>query len=769
MRVLIILGFFATAVVSNATAQWCTIREPEPALPCGQSDFERQTIYIQDVSLKGKRLFTAEEQGGQGSDIIAGANVLPSYLCTPSSGKVIIGMNDYPLIQEWQPNSTVCVGDKRVAPQEGVRHVYEVISSAAGNCGTTGSGGSPLVYHHKGVEVEDGQVTWKETGTEGTRAWSPIEYNVGSFVRSRTSADGKVYRCVRVKALSGAGEPNWSTIGADDSKNPSDGGITWRWVWEGMGAPARVGSTFYNSGTYRRPNPSNGFIYESSGGTSAPTDIVNWDPYESSVTDGTITWTRVAVDFSSAPAWTSGFHGRGEICRPSNTNTSAPWNVYVVSIVSPIARTSEPNWPSSESSPPVTDGNYEWVLAGLDGADVDFRATNSVRLKPGFEVLRGARFHAYVKPEWQSCWREEFGTSFSLDTWHLASKPLNREAGHCLFDATQVEHDPSSSKLVLKLTKQSGEGVLNPNDPADTNHYEFKGAEISTTKVGNVKEQRYGKFEFSSRVPLDLGTSSAQWLWGRNGRIAAEFDLQESSHWYNGWNGPNGPICRNYSQITYWEINLVNTGRDRQLFYDTDIDDAYNRYTLEWEPGEIRFLVNDQVYHRLPDNNWREFPRQADGFVHAIIGLGTHIKKTSWIADMPQETSMDVDYVEFAKKRGVNCSEITSAPKVTENRERPSGGLKYAIVPNPTSGTAKEISLILESAPSEHIQIVELELIDLLGRKLHGWMKAGTDVDRGKRFKLALPVQLAAGSYYLRIFTITETQAEPATLRLIVE
>src|ERR1700733_1207604 len=55
-------------------------------LPCDQNDFQRHTLYLQNMQIIGRRFFTAETSGSVGNDIVAGAAVTT---CA-SNGPVVI-------------------------------------------------------------------------------------------------------------------------------------------------------------------------------------------------------------------------------------------------------------------------------------------------------------------------------------------------------------------------------------------------------------------------------------------------------------------------------------------------------------------------------------------------------------------------------------------------------------------------------------------------------------------------------------------------------
>ena len=131
----------------------------------------------------------------------------------------------------------------------------------------------------------------------------------------------------------------------------------------------------------------------------------------------------------------------------------------------------------------------------------------------------------------------------------------------------------------------------------------YKSARLSTKSTHAFK---YGRFEVRVKVPKGDGLLPAFRL----------LPVDESV--YGGW-----PACgeidvmevvRHVPQRTYGTINYGmphSSGRFSASVDSGELSDDYHVYGCEWEPGEIRFLLDGEVYAR--ENYW--ISRSADGKV----------------------------------------------------------------------------------------------------------------------------------------------------------
>ncbi|WP_223702178.1 carbohydrate binding domain-containing protein [Sutcliffiella deserti] len=175
--------------------------------------------------------------------------------------------------------------------------------------------------------------------------------------------------------------------------------------------------------------------------------------------------------------------------------------------------------------------------------------------------------------------------------------------------------------------------------------------------------QRYGKFEAKIALPEGQGYWPAFWMmpeddvyggWAASGEI----DIMENS---GGTPNKVGGAIHYGSQ---WPNNTY-TAKDYHFPEGQDVTD-FNVYSVEWEPGEIRWYVNGELFQTL--NNWSAtsagnpapfaYPAPFDQEFYLILNLAIG----GWYGGGPDETTelpgeMLVDYVKVYELTGRNYRE----------------------------------------------------------------------------------------------------------------
>jgi beta-glucanase (GH16 family) len=167
--------------------------------------------------------------------------------------------------------------------------------------------------------------------------------------------------------------------------------------------------------------------------------------------------------------------------------------------------------------------------------------------------------------------------------------------------------------------------------------------------------QAYGRFEIRAKLPTGQGLWPAIWLlpadnayggWAASGEI----DLMEA----RGQNADKVVGTIHYGAA--WPGN-VHTGKDFSFPTGQDISD-FHVYALEWEPGVIRWYVDDRLYST--QRNWwssskpksrNPWPAPFDQPFYLLINLavgGQFVGKPDAQTAFPAE--MLVDYVRVYDK-----------------------------------------------------------------------------------------------------------------------
>lgn len=223
---------------------------------------------------------------------------------------------------------------------------------------------------------------------------------------------------------------------------------------------------------------------------------------------------------------------------------------------------------------------------------------------------------------WSLVWEDEFtGESLNLDNWSYqtgtgAEYGLdswgNGEAQSYQKENVFIQQEGDSSHLVIRAQ---------PEEEAVDGKY-FTSGRILTQ---GLQDFTYGRFESKIALPVEQGMWPAFWLLPTNspyGGWAAggEIDIMEAAGLTPEKIG--GTIHYGGS----WPNNTYSGGDYH--FEDSDIS-QFHVYSVEWEPGEIRWYVDDVLYHT--ENSWYAtdsndpnnytFPAPFDSDFHIILNL----------------------------------------------------------------------------------------------------------------------------------------------------
>lgn len=174
----------------------------------------------------------------------------------------------------------------------------------------------------------------------------------------------------------------------------------------------------------------------------------------------------------------------------------------------------------------------------------------------------------------------------------------------------------------------------------------------------------YGRIEISAKVPQGQGLWPAIWMMPYNESIygswprCGEIDIMES--------------LGHQTNITYSTIHYGNPHAEQQgtlTLEDGYFSDDFHVYALEWEPGAMRFYVDDICIHTVNDwftgsslENMRDYPAPFDQLFFLQLNLAVG---GNWPGDPDETTDFDnatfeVDYV--------RCYQL---PEYDTNVERP--------------------------------------------------------------------------------------------------
>ncbi|MBC8144326.1 MAG: family 16 glycosylhydrolase [bacterium] len=255
----------------------------------------------------------------------------------------------------------------------------------------------------------------------------------------------------------------------------------------------------------------------------------------------------------------------------------------------------------SEAAPPAPDNTQAFiagsVVGGLGGPIVNARvttvpATKTVLTDPAgrfvIDSIDAIRYsilierdsararaeadasidtaHVSVRlPIWRLTWSDEFtGDAVDVNIWH------------------QPEGDAGAPDWATRYRRHAasvGEGRLRMTSTHDA----IEPGKYSTAILVTREFYQYGRFEIRAKLPRGRGMWPAHWLWPLDKHSAPELDIME--------------MVGHDPSMTYMTYHFGNPdgtrGKKSKAWRGFDRSADYYTYSLEWYPGEARWLIDD--------------------------------------------------------------------------------------------------------------------------------------------------------------------------------
>ncbi|MEK4326342.1 carbohydrate binding domain-containing protein [Paenibacillus sp. FSL R7-0312] len=177
-------------------------------------------------------------------------------------------------------------------------------------------------------------------------------------------------------------------------------------------------------------------------------------------------------------------------------------------------------------------------------------------------------------------------------------------------------------------------------------------------KTNGLYSKMYGKFEIRAKAPTGKGLWPAIWMLPEdytygNWAASGELDIME------GWGSRPNVVAGTIHYGSQWPDN-VYSGKEYVLPGNSTIED-YHTYSIEWEPGEIRWYVDGVLYSTK--NDWyskssgqpamNAYPAPFNQRFHLLMNLAVG---GNFDGNPTEETvfpsSMEIDYVRIYELTG---------------------------------------------------------------------------------------------------------------------
>ncbi|MBR1797939.1 MAG: family 16 glycosylhydrolase [Clostridiales bacterium] len=236
-------------------------------------------------------------------------------------------------------------------------------------------------------------------------------------------------------------------------------------------------------------------------------------------------------------------------------------------------------------------------------------------------------------------WHDEFdGDSLNEEDWNREFHP----SGYVNNERQTYLMDPEYAYV------ENGDLVIQPVRRVEENGR----VSYASGRINTMRHQTftYGRIEARIRVPQGQGFLPAFWMMPQN-------DTTYGS-WPRGGEIDIMEVLGNDTVTTYGTIHYGNPHRENQGIYTLDEGDFasdYHVFAVEWEPGEIRWYVDDVMF--FSTNDWysvtegfdpKPYPAPFNQPFYIILNVAVG---GNWPGDPTDETPFDeraqmrVDYV----------------------------------------------------------------------------------------------------------------------------
>lgn len=329
--------------------------------------------------------------------------------------------------------------------------------------------------------------------------------------------------------------------------------------------------------------------------------------------------------------------------------------------------------------------NKRKILKCLLSAAIVGTVFNTGRLETFAEVRSGNNSWSYVEnnsylgksnndginnseedKKWNLVWEENFdGSELDMSNWNYEKHEpgwVNNE----LQEYTDSKDNifVRDGKLVLKAVKTQKDGK----------DY-YTSGKVTTQ---NKKMFKYGKFEIKAKTPKGQGLWPALWMmpndeslygqWPRCGEI----DIME--------------VLGHEPEKAYGTIHYGDPHEEKQGTYkleNSSFADDYHVYGLEWEPGEMRFYIDGNLYNTV--NDWftkvegsdeKTFPAPFDQpfYLQCNLAVGGNWPGNPDATTNFDNAELDVDYIKVYQLDSYNENIKKSEPEKVVLRDPDKNG-----------------------------------------------------------------------------------------------
>lgn len=431
-------------------------------------------------------------------------------------------------------------------------------------------------------------------------------------------------------------------------------------------------------------------------GTQVGMGSVKWEwgsvngaaSYEVTV-DGKVVMNTGGTDFTSSNLWTgehsmtvraqdgnNNFSGRSATAKidvPSWFDWNNPARSYVTGSAEPttIATGGGSSTETTPAPPPPTPVNDNglidpttWTKSGLKGGEWQLTFSDEF----DGNSLNPNRWHGQLR--WDGEWNgERYEYRIINGESQMYVNPISPDQAHK--DLLVSRHNPfqfNGSRLAIQAIKnpiREGDFGIDHGplrDVARQQHF-LSGAITTYDKF----TQKYGRFEARIKLPGQVGTFPAFWLYHQKrkweGTQRTEIDIMENlghapQYIYNSFHY-HTDVSATYSG----NANFIKPQPSGQVYTGTDYSQGFYTYAVEWSPGYVAWFIDDQkvsemwngnvdfeelylIINLAMGGNWTNYPTNSGG-----LGRPSGERYPAWYdLENFSNPSLEIDYVRVYKR-----------------------------------------------------------------------------------------------------------------------
>ncbi|NLM49079.1 MAG: glycoside hydrolase family 16 protein [Epulopiscium sp.] len=208
--------------------------------------------------------------------------------------------------------------------------------------------------------------------------------------------------------------------------------------------------------------------------------------------------------------------------------------------------------------------------------------------------INGCETARVKEEEWKLVWSDEFeGLEINMSNWSF-DRPDNGRYNGEIQSYTNKNAYIKDGKLIIEARK---EDFTEP----DGKTYHYTSSKLITQ---GKKKWTYGKFEIRAKMPEGKGIWPAIWM------------MPEDEFYYGRW-----PVCGEIDIMellgdtpnkVYGTMHFGLPHKQSQGIYTLPEGESFAEdfhvYSIEWEPGEIRWYIDGNLYHK--ESEW--YSKAAD-------------------------------------------------------------------------------------------------------------------------------------------------------------